>query len=133
MAIIAQSILTILRSSFLQTPSFLQQYRILQYKIGVIGSHGGSFLGPKRGVPPQKKSFFFYILLVNRQIGIVTMRHFDIFNCQGVSKSREVARGPKDPPPGVIGLSSYQIWFVQILYFLLSNFETFSQWKAFTK
>ena len=33
------------------------------------------------------------------------MRHFNIFNYKGVSESREVAWGPKDPPPGVIGLS----------------------------
>ena len=32
------------------------------------------------------------------------MTHYDIFNHKGVSESREVARGPKDPPPGVIGL-----------------------------
>ena len=28
------------------------------------------------------------------------MTHYDIFNYKGVSESREVARGPKDPPPG---------------------------------
>ena len=33
------------------------------------------------------------------------MTHYDIFNYKGVSESREVARGPKDPPPGVIGLN----------------------------
>ena len=26
------------------------------------------------------------------------MTHYDIFNYKGVSESREVARGPKDPP-----------------------------------
>ena len=30
------------------------------------------------------------------------MKHCNIFNCQGVSKSREVVRGPKNPQ-GVIG------------------------------
>ena len=34
------------------------------------------------------------------------MTHYDIFNYKGVSESREVARGPKDPPPGVIGLNN---------------------------
>ena len=29
------------------------------------------------------------------------MTHYDIFNYKGVSESREVARGPKDPSPGV--------------------------------
>ena len=28
------------------------------------------------------------------------MTHYDIFNYKGVSESRKVARGPKDPPPG---------------------------------
>ena len=37
------------------------------------------------------------------------MTHYDIFNYKGVSESREVARGPKDPPPGVIGLTWYKI------------------------
>ena len=32
------------------------------------------------------------------------MTHCNIFNYKGVSESREVARGPKDPHPGVIGL-----------------------------
>ena len=32
------------------------------------------------------------------------MKHCNIFNAKGVSESRKVARGPKDPPPGVIGL-----------------------------
>ena len=34
---------------------------------------------------------------VNRWIGKVSMKYFNIFNFQGVSKSRKVARGP--PPP----------------------------------
>ena len=34
------------------------------------------------------------------------MTHYDIFNYKGVSESCEVASGPKDPPPGVIGLST---------------------------
>ena len=27
------------------------------------------------------------------------MKYFNMLNFQGVSESREVARGPKDPPP----------------------------------
>ena len=37
------------------------------------------------------------------------MTHYDIFNYKGVSESREVARGPKDPPPGVIGLMLFEV------------------------
>ena len=36
------------------------------------------------------------------------MTHYDIFNYKGVSESREVARGPKDPPPRIIGLNKGQ-------------------------
>ena len=62
---IAQSIFKILRSSF------CKQSPILQYKIGVIGGHGGHFWkallfkGLKGGYPRKK--------------------HFNISNCQGVS------------------------------------------------
>ena len=38
------------------------------------------------------------------------MKHCIIFNSKGVSKSREVARGPKDPPPGIIGLNLEALW-----------------------
>ena len=38
------------------------------------------------------------------------MTHYDIFNYKGVSESREVARGPKDPPPGVIGLKEMNVY-----------------------
>ena len=34
------------------------------------------------------------------------MTHFNIFNYKGVFESREVALGPKDPPPEVIGLNT---------------------------
>ena len=45
------------------------------------------------------------------------MTHYDIFNYKGVSESREVARGPKDPPPGVIGLNNMKEVFMNIMDF----------------
>ena len=34
------------------------------------------------------------------------MKHLNTFNCYGVPESHKVARGPKEPPQGVIGLIS---------------------------
>jgi len=45
------------------------------------------------------------------------MTHYNIFNYKGFSESREVARGPKDPPPGVIGLK-IRLKFIEITEFV---------------
>ena len=51
------------------------------------------------------------------------MTHYDIFNYKGVSESREVARGPKDPPPGVIGLNSWGLYNLSICLSTLTLFK----------
>ena len=50
--------------------------------------------GPLKNEASQKIRFFFDILLVNRYIGKVSIKHFNIFNFYVVPKSCKVIWGP---------------------------------------
>ena len=43
------------------------------------------------------------------------MKHFNIFNFKGVSESRKVAWGPKNPTPAVIGLKLSNCFDIRVL------------------
>ena len=65
---------------------------------------GFTFKRAKRGAPPQKKSIFFvnfvskYIIRNSQEIST------ELEYNKWVLRSLKVARGPKDPPQGLIGL-----------------------------